>query len=59
VALYPLFDWLAARLIPRLAAVVVTVMCFLIVIGPVTWLALGMIDGIRERHLGGRGDIRI
>jgi len=48
VALYPLFDWLAARLHPRLAAAVVTVMCFLIVTGPVTWLALGMIDAIRS-----------
>ena len=48
VALYPLFEWLAARLNPRLAAAVVTAMCFLIVIGPVTWLGLGMIDGIRS-----------
>ena len=46
VALYPLFAWLARRLSPRLAAVLVTLLCLMIVIGPVTWLGLGMIAGI-------------
>jgi predicted PurR-regulated permease PerM len=47
VALYPLFDWLAGRLRRRrLAAVLVTLLCLMIVIGPVTWLALGLIGGV-------------
>jgi predicted PurR-regulated permease PerM len=48
VALYPLFDWLAARLKPRLAAAIVTLFCLLIVVGPVTWLGFGMVHGIRS-----------
>jgi predicted PurR-regulated permease PerM len=47
VALYPLFDWMAARLSPRLAAILVTLLGLLVVIGPVTWLGFGMISGIR------------
>lgn len=47
VALYPLFDWLAQRLNPRLAAGIVTLLCLLIVVGPVTWLGFGMIEGTR------------
>ena len=47
VALYPIFDWLAQRLgSRRLAAALVTLSCLLIVIGPVAWLAIGLIDGI-------------
>jgi predicted PurR-regulated permease PerM len=46
VALYPLFHWLAQRLDPRLAAALVTLLCLMIVIGPVTWLGLGMIAGV-------------
>jgi predicted PurR-regulated permease PerM len=46
VALYPLFDWLAQRLSPRPAAAIVTVLCLIIVLGPVTWLGLGMIKGL-------------
>jgi predicted PurR-regulated permease PerM len=52
VALYPLFDWLAGRLNPRLAAALVTLLCLMIVIGPVTWLGLGMIGGIRSLVAG-------
>jgi predicted PurR-regulated permease PerM len=49
VALYPLFNWLAGRLLsPRLAAAVVTLLCLMIVVGPVTWLGLGMVYGIRS-----------
>ena len=41
VALYPLFDWLAQQLgSRRLAAVLITLLCLLVVIGPVTWLGL-------------------
>jgi predicted PurR-regulated permease PerM len=47
VALYPLFERLAARLSPGLAAGTVTLLSLLIVVGPVTWLGLGMIGGIR------------
>src|SRR5882672_6310896 len=46
VALYPLFDWLTRRLSPRFAAALVTSLCLAIVVGPVTWLAFGMISGI-------------
>jgi len=49
VALYPVFDWLAAILGGRrgLAAALITVLGLLVVIGPVTWLGLGLIDGLR------------
>ena len=49
VALYPVFDWMARRLGERrrLAAVLITVLSLLIVIGPATWLALGLIDSLR------------
>jgi predicted PurR-regulated permease PerM len=46
VALYPLFDWLTRRLSPRLAAALVTLLCMVIVVGPVTWLGFGMISGV-------------
>jgi predicted PurR-regulated permease PerM len=52
VALYPLFNGLAGRLNPRLAAAIVTLLCWMIVIGPVTWLGLGMIGGIRSLVAG-------
>ncbi|SFK51757.1 Predicted PurR-regulated permease PerM [Methylocapsa palsarum] len=50
VALYPLFDWLAALLRGRrgLAAALMTVLGLLVVIGPVTWLGLGLIDGLKS-----------
>jgi predicted PurR-regulated permease PerM len=48
VALYPLFDWLAGRLNPRLAAALATLLCLMIVVGPVTWLGLSMADGTRS-----------
>ena len=48
VALYPVFDrlgqWLGHR---RLAAALVTLLCLLIVILPVTWLGFGMISGMK------------
>ena len=47
VALYPLFDWLATRLgSRRVAATLVTLLCLVIVIGPVTWLGFGLIGGV-------------
>ncbi len=49
VALYPVFEWISFRLRGRrrLAAVLTTVLSLLIVIGPATWLALGLIDSLR------------
>ena len=47
VALYPLFDWLARYLGNRgLAATLITLLCLMIVVGPVTWLGFGMIGGV-------------
>jgi predicted PurR-regulated permease PerM len=48
-ALYPVFHWLAAALGGRrgLAAALITVLLLMIVIGPVTWLGLGLVDGVR------------
>ncbi len=58
IALFPVFDWLAARLGSRrgLAAVLITVLNLLIVLGPVTWLGLGLIETLRtlsERLVAG------
>jgi predicted PurR-regulated permease PerM len=49
VALYPIFDWLSARLCGHrvLAAVAITVFTFLVVLGPATWLALSLADTVR------------
>lgn len=49
VTLYPLFDWMQLRLggRRRLAAVLMTVLSLLVVIGPAIWLALGLIEGLR------------
>jgi len=46
VALHPLFKRLTQYFRPRLSAALVTLLCLLIVIGPVTWLGLGMVSGI-------------
>jgi predicted PurR-regulated permease PerM len=48
VALYPLFNRLALRLNARVAAALVSLLCLMIVIGPVTWLGLGMLTGARS-----------
>jgi predicted PurR-regulated permease PerM len=49
VALYPVYDWMVLRLggRRRLAAVLITIVSLLVVIGPATWLALGLVDSIR------------
>jgi predicted PurR-regulated permease PerM len=49
VALYPVFEWTTARLggRRRLAAGVITLLGLLFVIGPVTWLGVGVVDGLR------------
>ena len=48
VALYPVFDWMAFLLggHRRLAASLITVLSLIIVVGPVTWLALALIDSM-------------
>jgi len=49
VALYPVFEWTSFRLggRRRLAAALITILILLIVIGPATWLALGLVDSLR------------
>lgn len=50
VALYPVFDWTAHRLggRRRVAATLIAILGLLFVIGPVTWLGLGVVDGLRN-----------
>ena len=56
VALYPPYKWLSARLggRPKYAAAIITIINLLIVVGPVTWLGYGVIDGLQDfaRQLG-------
>ena len=49
VALYPVFDWLSAKLHGHriLAAVAITVFTFFVMLGPVTWLALSLAETVR------------
>ena len=49
VALYPVFEWISFRLggRRRLAAALTTILSLLVIIGPATWLALGLIDSFR------------
>jgi predicted PurR-regulated permease PerM len=49
VALYPVYNWIVERLggRRRLAAALLTFLNLLIVIGPATWLALGLIDSLQ------------
>ena len=49
VALYPVYDWIVDLLggRRRLAAALLTSLSLLIVIGPATWLVLGLIDSLR------------
>jgi predicted PurR-regulated permease PerM len=48
VALYPMYDWMVDGLggRRRLAAILLTIVSLLIVIGPATWLTLGLIDSL-------------
>jgi len=49
VALYPVFGWLTKHLggRRRLAAALITFLGLLVVIGPVTWLGIGLVEGLR------------
>ena len=51
VALYPVFDWLSEHFgdRPKLAAATITVIILAIIIGPVTWLGFGLVDGLQAR----------
>jgi predicted PurR-regulated permease PerM len=57
VALYPIYErivrWVGGR--RRLAAVLLIMLSFLVVIGPAAWLVLDLIDGIRA--MAGRIDV--
>jgi predicted PurR-regulated permease PerM len=48
VAMYPVFEWIAARLggRRRIAALATTALSLIIVIGPATWLVLGIIESV-------------
>ena len=49
VALYPMFDWLSARLhghrVP--AAIAITVLSFFVMLGPATWLGLSLAESVQ------------
>ena len=49
VALYPVFEWASHQLggRRRIAAALITLLSLLIIIGPATWLALGLVDSLR------------
>jgi predicted PurR-regulated permease PerM len=50
VALYPAFNWLSVHLggRPKLAAAIITSVNLAIVIGPATWLGLGLIESLQS-----------
>ena len=56
VALYPIFDWLSAKLYGHraVAAIVITAFSFFVMLGPVTWLAISLAETVRIllAHLG-------
>ena len=49
VAFYPAYNWLSIRLgnRPKVAALIITMINLAIIIGPVTWLGFGLIDGLQ------------
>jgi predicted PurR-regulated permease PerM len=52
VALYPVFDWLAARLggYRGLAAAAITIFSLILIFGPVTWLGVSLGDNLRTLY---------
>ena len=50
VALYPIFDWLSAKLYNHraLAAAAITILSLLVMLGPATWLALNLAETVRS-----------
>ena len=61
VALYPLYNWLSEHLgdRPKLAAAIITVIILAIIIGPVTWLGFGLVDGLQLAGQLGAGTLAI
>jgi predicted PurR-regulated permease PerM len=49
VALYPIFEWISHGLggRRRLAAALTTILSLLVIIGPATWLAMGLVESVR------------
>jgi predicted PurR-regulated permease PerM len=49
VALYPVFEWTSEKIggRRRIAAALITLLSLLIIIGPATWLALGLVNSLR------------
>ena len=49
VALYPIFDWLSVKLYGHraLAAIAITILSLLVMLGPATWLALSLAETAR------------
>lgn len=49
VALYPVFEWTSRHIggYRKLAAALIAILTLLVVIGPATWLALGLVDSLR------------
>lgn len=49
VALYPVFEWTSGKIggRRRIAAALITLLSLLIIIGPATWLALGLVNSLR------------
>ncbi len=56
VALYPPYEWLSVHLgnRPKLSAAIVTVTILAIIVGPITWFGVGVVDGLQDLagHLG-------
>src|SRR5439155_11248095 len=48
VALYPTFAWLAAWIGRRPAAALITIIGLLFIVGPATWLGVGLMEGLRS-----------
>ncbi|MGJ4942323.1 AI-2E family transporter [Bradyrhizobium sp. HKCCYLS1011] len=50
VALYPLYSWFVDRLgkRPKLAAAIVTLISLAVMIGPVTWIGVGLAEGAKS-----------
>ena len=54
VALYPIFEWLSAKLYGRraLAAITITLLSLLVILGPATWLGLSLAKAFRYSVCG-------
>lgn len=50
VALYPPYDWLSRHLgdRPKPAAAIITITILAIVVGPIAWFGIGVVDGLQD-----------